>query len=120
MPENSAKRRRGASISLSSAYTFIVLFGVVSLFSDMTYEGARSITGPFLASFGLSAAAVAFIAGFGEFVGYALRFVSGYLSDRTGRYWLITGIGYVVNLLSVPLLAFSGNWIMAAGLIILE
>jgi MFS family permease len=120
MRQHNSKNHRAASTSLASAYAFVVLFGIVSLFSDMTHEGARSITGPFLSSFGLSAAAVAFIAGFGEFVGYALRFVSGYLSDKTKRYWLITGIGYAINLLSVPLLALSGSWIMAAGLMILE
>ncbi len=120
MNRNKTPRRSAASATLSSAYAFIVLFGVVSLFSDMTHEGARSITGPFLSSLGLSAAAVATIAGFGELVGYALRFVSGYLSDKTRRYWLVTGIGYAVNLLSVPLLAISGNWVVAAGLMILE
>lgn len=120
MKQNGASPKKTASATLSSAYAFIVLFGVVSLFSDMTHEGARSITGPFLSSLGLSAAAVATVAGFGELVGYALRFVSGYLSDRTRRYWLVTGIGYAVNLLSVPLLALSGNWVVAAGLMVLE
>ncbi|MEJ5188640.1 MAG: MFS transporter, partial [Breznakiellaceae bacterium] len=104
----------------SSAYLFVLLFGVVSLFSDMTHEGARSITGPFLASLGLSAALVGIVAGFGEFIGYGLRFVSGYFSDKTRRYWLITGIGYAINLLSVPLLAVAGRWEVAALLMILE
>jgi MFS family permease len=106
--------------ALGSAYLFIVLFGVVSLFSDMTHEGARSITGPFLSNFGLSAAAVGIIAGFGEFIGYGLRFVSGYLSDKTRRYWLVTGVGYAINLLSVPLLALAGRWEVVALLMILE
>ncbi len=105
---------------MTSAYAFVVVFGIVSLFSDMTHEGAQSITGPFLSGLGLSAAAVGMIAGFGEFVGYALRFVSGYLSDRTKRYWLVTEIGYAVNLLSVPLLALAGRWEIAALLMILE
>lgn len=105
---------------LSSAYAFVVVFGIVSLFSDMTHEGARSITGPFLSSLGLSAGAVGIIAGLGEFVGYALRFVSGYVSDKTRRYWLVTGVGYAVNLLAVPLLALAGRWEVAALLMILE
>jgi len=120
MAESKNLGNKKLSSSLSAAYAFIVLFGVVSLFSDMTHEGARSITGPFLSSLGLSAAAVATIAGFGEFVGYALRFVSGYLSDKTKRYWLVTGVGYAVNLLSVPLLALAGSWQIAALLMILE
>ncbi len=103
-----------------SSIRFVILLGFVSLFADMTYEGARSITGPYLATFGASAMAVGFVAGFGEFVGYGLRLFSGYVSDRTGRYWLMTLLGYSINLLAVPLLALAGNWQMAAALIIAE
>jgi len=104
----------------SNALQFVVLMGVVSLFADVTYEGARSITGPFLQILGASAFWVGAVAGFGELVGYALRLVSGYISDRTRRYWTVTFIGYGVNLLAVPLLAFAGRWEVAAALIILE
>jgi len=99
---------------------FVVLLGIVSLFSDMTYEGARSITGPFLAFLGASATIVGIVAGFGELVGYALRLVSGYITDKTGKYWTITIIGYVINMLAVPLLALAGRWEIAAFLIIAE
>jgi MFS family permease len=97
-----------------------VLLGVVSLFADMTYEGARSITGPFLAVLGASATVVGIVAGFGELVGYGLRLVSGYVADRTQRYWAITIAGYAVNLLAVPILALAGRWEVAALFIILE
>ncbi|RMW99920.1 MFS transporter [Legionella jordanis] len=86
----------------------------------MTYEGARSITGPYLATFGVSAAVVGFVAGFGELLGYALRIASGYFADTTGKYWAITIIGYVVNLLAVPSLALAGYWWVAAILMIVE
>ena len=109
-----------ADISRRHAVRFIVLLGVVSLFADMTYEGARSITGPYLALLGASATVVGFVAGFGELVGYALRLLSGYVSDRTGRYWAITIFGYCLNLLAVPLLALTGSWEAAAVLIIVE
>lgn len=109
-----------ADISRRHAVRFIVLLGVVSLFADMTYEGARSITGPYLALLGASAMVVGFVSGFGEFVGYALRLVSGYVSDRTGRYWAITIFGYCLNLLAVPLLALTGAWETAAVLIVVE
>jgi MFS family permease len=92
----------------------------VSLFGDMTYEGARSITGPYLAILGASGAAVGFVAGLGELVGYALRLLSGRLADRTHRYWAITIAGYTLNLLAVPLLALAGRWEMAAALIVME
>jgi MFS family permease len=98
----------------------IVLLGVVSLFADMTYEGARSATGPFLAMLGASAFAVALVSGGGELTGYALRLWSGRLVDRTHQYWAITAVGYTVNLLAVPLLALAGSWPVAAALIVLE
>lgn len=102
------------------ALKFIILLGVVSLLADMTYEGARSITGPYLAILGASALTVGFVAGFGELLGYVLRFVTGKLADHTRRYWAFTIGGYLINLLAVPLLALAGSWEMAAVLIILE
>ena len=109
-----------ADMSKASALRFVVLIGVVSLFADMTYEGARSITGPYLAVLGASGTIVGIVAGFGELVGYALRLVSGYISDRTGRYWSVTLFGYVVNMLAVPLLALAGSWQLAALLMVAE
>ncbi|MGH8626927.1 MAG: hypothetical protein ACREYC_17260 [Gammaproteobacteria bacterium] len=79
------------------ALRFVILLGVTSLFADMTYEGARSITGPYLGLLGASATAVGVISGFGELIGYALRLVSGLVADRTGRYWSITLLGYAIN-----------------------
>jgi MFS family permease len=103
-----------------SAWIFVILLGCVSLFSDMTYEGARSITGPYLGLLGASAFIVGLITGFGELLGYTFRLVSGYFVDKTKRYWLITFIGYIINLFAVPLLALSGNWVIASILIVLE
>lgn len=105
---------------LSRPVFFVVLLGMVSLCADMTYEGARSITGPFLGTLGASGAVVGFVSGLGELAGYALRLVSGYLSDRTRRYWLLTFTGYTVNLLAVPLLALTGHWLLASTLIVVE
>ncbi|PMP85966.1 MAG: MFS transporter [Thermodesulfobium narugense] len=89
---------------------FIVLIGMVSLFADMTYEGARSISGQYLEILGASAAIVGFIGGLGELMGYAIRFFSGRLVDRTHKYWLLTIFGYFINLLSVPLIALLPFW----------
>ena len=96
-----------AGMMKNRAFQFVILLGVVSLFSDVTYEAARSINGPYLAILGASATAVGFIAGLGELIGYSLRLVSGYISDKTRQYWLITFIGYAVNLLAVPLMALA-------------
>src|SRR3990172_1480508 len=107
-------------VSRGAALRFVVLLGVVSLFADMTYEGARSITGPYLAVLGASGTTVGIVAWFGELIGYGLRLVSGYISDRTGRYWTLTILGYTVNLLAVPVLALAGRWEVAAFLIVIE
>ena len=104
----------------SRALTFVLLIGVMSFFADFTYEGARGIIGPYLALLGASALAVALVTGFGEFIGYAWRLVSGSLADKTGKFWPITIFGYIVQMASVPLLALAGSWQMAAVLIVLE
>jgi MFS family permease len=105
---------------VKKALYFVLLLGLVSLFGDMTYEAARSITGPYLLYLGATATAVGFAVGFGEFIGYALRLISGYLADRTKRYWFFTILGYGINLLAVPALALASTWQIAIMLIILE
>ncbi len=102
------------------AFRFVLIIGVVNLFADMTYEGGRAITGPFLGMLGASATIIGFVAGFGELAGYALRSASGYLANRTRRYWAFVFVGYAVNMLAVPALALAGNWPVAAALIVLE
>lgn len=97
----------------------IILFGLVSLFGDFVYEGARSVNGPYLKTLGASAAVVGLFAGLGEFLGYATRFFSGYLSDRTRSYWLFVFFGYAL-IVSVPLLSIAGTWQAAMVFIILE
>ena len=98
----------------------MLAFGVVSLFADMTYEGMRSISGPYLALLGASGTAVGLIAGTGELLGYTLRLVSGGLVDRSRLYSPITLIGYVVQMVAVPALALVNSWPAAAALIIIE
>ena len=102
------------------AFRFVLLIGIVNFFADMTYEGARSIVGPFLGSLGASAAVVGFVAGFGELMGYGLRSVSGYFADKTRQYWAVAFVGYAINMLAVPALALAGNWPAAAALMVAE
>ena len=104
----------------ASAFRFIVALGFVSLFADMTYEGARSVVGPFLKDLGATATQVGIIAGFGEMIAASLRLFTGRLADRTRAYWVLTASGYFLNLGAVPLLALAGNWQLAALLIIAE
>src|SRR5439155_19713656 len=107
-------------MSTSPAFTFVLIMGLVNLFGDVTYEGGGSINGQYLGTLGASAATVGIIAGLGEFLGYSLRSVSGYIADKTGRYWLVTFVGYAINALAVPAMALAGNWQVAALLILAE
>jgi MFS family permease len=113
-PDASAKSRSRIALH------FVLLIGVLSFFADFTYEGSRSVIGPFLATLGASATIIGIVTGFGELAGYGLRLVSGRAADKTGRYWPITILGYVVQMASVPALALAGSWPVAAALIILE
>lgn len=101
------------------ALEFILLFGLVSALGDITYETGRGVSGPYLAFLGASAAAIGMASGLGEFLGYALRLVSGYLASRTRAYWAATFIGYGL-LISIPLLALTNRWEIAVVLLILE
>jgi MFS family permease len=94
-------------------WRFVVAFGVVSLLTDMVYEGARSIIGPYLATLGASATLVGLVAGAAEFVGYSARVVTGYAVRRTGRYWTWTIAGYALTILSVPAIGLTGSLAVA-------
>jgi len=103
-----------------SAWRFVVWFGIVAMFADIVYEGARSITGPLLASLGASALVVGLVTGIGESAAMLLRLVSGPLTDRTGRFWAWTLAGYALTVVSVPLLGLASALWVAAGLVIAE
>ena len=109
------------SINLNKTKTLklIFLFGLVSLLGDVIYEGARGVNGPYLEILGANAAIIGFVAGFGEFLGYSIRFVSGYFSDKMKAYWFFTMVGYGL-LFTVPLLSLAGIWQLAALFIISE
>lgn len=117
--KNEWRKNREISSQKTGALRFIVLMGVVSLFGDIVYEGARGVIGPYLALLGASASVVGLVGGLGEFIGYALRLFSGFMADRTKAYWLFTFIGYGL-LVSIPLLSFAQSWQIAALLILLE
>lgn len=103
-----------------SALKFVILLGVVSLCADATYEGARSLTGVYLGVLGASGTVVGLVAGLGEFIGYGLRLVIGYVSDRSRAYWRLTTLGYAVNTIAVPLMALANRWEVLAGFMIAE
>ena len=101
---------------------FIILFGIVSLFSDMTHEGAASIRGAYLALLGASAGTIGFISGLGELIGYSMRYVFGRITDKTKKYWPMVIFGYILDILAVPALALVGEngWIAASILLVIQ
>src|SRR5574344_1289893 len=108
--------------SLSQAMLFILLFGIVSLFSDMTHEGASSIRGAYLSLLGASAGTIGFISGLGELIGYSMRYMFGKLTDKTKQYWPMTVAGYILDVMAVPALALVGEhgWIAACALLVIQ
>lgn len=90
-----------------AAFTFILLMGIISLFSDMTHEGASSIIGAYLGMLGASAAVIGFVSGLGECIGYSLRLLTGWITDKTHKYWPMTIIGYIIDCVCIPALALD-------------
>ncbi len=108
------------SLPLSrSAYVGILLFGVISLMGDIVYEGGRGIVPDYLKFIGASAFVVGLVGGLGEFLGYAVRLMSGYLADATRAYWLFMFIGYGL-IICIPLLGIAGIWEIAIVLFLFE
>lgn len=101
-------------------WRFVIWFGTVSLLADFVYEGARSITGPLLASLGASATVVGVVTGAGEAAALGLRLVSGPLADRTGRFWGLTIAGYALTVITVPVLGLTGVLWVACALVVAE
>lgn len=101
------------------AYFAIMAFGLVSLFGDIIYEGARGVVPPYLEYLGATAVIVGLAGGLGEFLGYSLRLVSGYLADTTRAYWVFYIVGYGL-LIVIPLLAFAGYWELAVLMVLIE
>jgi MFS family permease len=106
---------------ISRGTLLIVIIGVVSLFADFVYEGGRSIVPQFFTTgLGGSVFLLGVVLGVGDFIGYSVRLVSGRLADKTHGYWTLTFIGYIINMVALPMLAFTGNYIIAAVLIVAE
>lgn len=115
-------RMEQKSRAASGAFAFIFLMGIVSLFSDMTHEGARSVLGEYLNLAGASAATIGFVSGIGELCGYSLRLLSGFIADKTKKYWTLVIAGYALQVLAIPALALvpQNGWVVACALVVLE
>ncbi|WP_459793913.1 MFS transporter [Arthrobacter sp. AD-310] len=103
-----------------TALRFILVFGIVSALMDMVYEGARSVTGPFLGVLGASALLISVITGAGEAVALVLRILFGRLADRPGLRWALAIGGYALTAASVPLLGITDALWVACVLVLVE
>lgn len=120
MHSTSKNHRQNGRHTRSLAIAFIIIFGIVSLLADIANEGVRSSMGVYLALLGASATAIGIVAGLCELIGYSLRIVFGWITDRTGAHWSMIFIGYGINLVAVPALALTGDWMTAVFLIMVE
>ena len=115
-----ARQQRKIGLRRSSpALTIVLLFGVISMLGDLVHESARSVNGQYLSLVGLSATQVGLVFGLGEFLGYALRLLSGAWLDKSKRYWLFLFIGYGVHLV-IPLMGLTTSWGWLYTFILLE
>ena len=111
--------QEASSNSRKNAYFGILLLGIVSLMGDVVYEGSRGIVPSYLEFLGATALIVGLVGGLGDFLGYAVRLVSGFLADTTRAYWLFIFLGYGL-IVSIPLLGLPLGLGIAVILVLLE
>ena len=113
-------QNRAPSRTVMRRVMFVVLlFGLVSCFGDVVYEGARSANGQYFSLLGASATMMGVLYGVGEFLGYALRLVSGRICDATGRHWPLIIAGYS-SLVVVPFMGLTDNLYVLCTLFLIE
>lgn len=109
-------------LAIERALIVFIILSIVSLLADITYEGARSISGPYLELLGASLIIAGGVS-VGELLSYAFRFIGGIVAFRLASslaYWSLLILGYIINLVAVPLLAFAGSWEVAFALYMVE
>ena len=104
---------------MQKIYRTVLLFGLISLFGDIIYEGSRGLIPSYLYLLGASAVVIGTIAGIGDLIGYALRSFFGYLSDKKRNYWAFIFIGYFL-IISIPFIGLFSSWIIVILLVIVE
>jgi len=105
---------------LKGYMAIVILFGIVSMLADMTYEGARSVIPQYLGHLGADLAFVGLLGGVGELSSYLVRFASGVISSRFGLLWGLTISGYALTGLSIALLSIASSWVYASILTVME
>ena len=120
--EEETKSEADSKAVAKAAFAFILLMSIMSLFNDMTFEGANGALGAFESFLGAPTVAIAAVGGIGTLLGCALRMLSGYFTDKTKKYWAFTIVGYCIDVFSVPLLALvpNGGWQLAIVFVLTE
>ncbi|NWF86459.1 MFS transporter [Candidatus Bathyarchaeota archaeon] len=111
-PETDVNNRR-------NIYVAILLLGIISLLGDIVYEGSRGIVPSYLEFLGATAVIVGLVGGLGDFLGYAVRLISGFLADTTRAYWFFIFLGYGL-IIAIPFLGIPLGLEVAIILVLLE
>jgi len=101
----------GASRAARAVALIVLLFGLVSLLGDASYEGLRSIL-PVEAG---STGELGGLVGVGEFIAYGLRGVAGLAADVAGSFWAPVFAGYGLIPVGVLIALYGGAAGLAAG-----
>jgi MFS family permease len=90
--------------------TGVIALGLVSLFMDISSEMIHGLLPVFLVvTLGASTVTVGMIEGIGEATASATKFLSGLISDRTGRRKPLVVLGYALAALTKPIFAIAGS-----------
>ncbi len=90
--------------------------GVVSLLTDLSSEMLYAVIPLYLTDvLGAPISIVGLIEGAAESTASALKAISGWLSDRTGRRRPFALAGYALSAIAKPLLALAGSWTWVLG-----
>lgn len=101
---------RGKENVKAEDYRNVYALGLVSFFTDVSSEMVFSVLPRFILGLpGAGYAMLGIIEGFAEFLSYALRSVSGVVSDKFRRRKVIAFMGYAVSTITKPFFAVASS-----------
>ena len=104
--------KESGSIFKEPSFTEVVLlFGLISLFGDIMYEGARGVLVPYLDFLKVSVFVISVSLGLAEFLGFVVRVFSGIVTDKWRLYWAFIFLGYGM-LIALPFIGFTDFWLL--------
>ncbi|KAH3757124.1 MFS transporter [Pelomyxa schiedti] len=97
----------------------VVVFGIISLCTDIVTDAGRGVVGQFLTLLSASPTEIGITAGCSQFAGYATRALCAFVADKTRQHWWFVALGYAL-LAGVALLGLSPGWMVVFILLIIE